>query len=74
MKSGFKSRIGCITKSLKENLVYNQNRQKDSIKLFEFSDIYTKEGNERKLSAIVCGRANKNFKEFNQPLDYTYLN
>ena len=63
----------CITKSLKENLVYNQNRQKDSIKLFEFSDIYTKEGNERKLSAIVCGRANKNFKEFNQPLDYTYL-
>ena len=63
----------CITKSLKENVVYNQNRQKDSIKLFEFSDIYTKEGNERKLSAIVSGRNNKNFKEFNQLLDYSYL-
>ncbi len=63
----------CITKSLRENLVYNQNRQKDSIKLFEFSDIYTKEGYERKLSAIVCGRTNKNFKEFNQQLDYSYL-
>ena len=63
----------CITKSLKENVVYNQNRQKDSIKLFEFSDIYTKEGNERKLSAMVCGRTNKNFKEFNQQLDYPYL-
>ena len=63
----------CITKSLKENVVYNQNRQKDSIKLFEFSDIYKKEGNERKLSAMVCGRTNKNFKEFNQQLDYSYL-
>ncbi len=63
----------CITKSLKENVVYNQNRQKDSIKLFEFSDIYTKNGNERKLSAMICGRANKNFKEFNQQLDYPYL-
>ncbi len=63
----------CITKSLKENVVYNQNRQKDSIKLFEFSDIYTKQENERKLSAIVCGRTNKNFKEFNQQLDYSYL-
>ena len=63
----------CITKSLKENVVYNQNRQKDSIKLFEFSDIYTKKGNERKLSVMVCGRTNKNFKEFNQQLDYSYL-
>ena len=63
----------CITKSLKDNIVYNQNRQKDSIKLFEFSDIYTKERNERKLSAIVCGRINKNYKEFNQQLDYSYL-
>ena len=63
----------CITKSLKENVVYNQNRQKDSIKFFEFSDIYTKKGNERKLSVMVCGRTNKNFKEFNQQLDYSYL-
>ena len=63
----------CITKSIKENVVFNQNRQKDSIKLFEFSDIYTKEGNENKLAVIVSGKTNKNFKEFNAQLDYSYL-
>ncbi len=63
----------CITKSLKDNLVYNQNRQKDSIKFFEISDIYTKKGSERKLGIIVNGRGNKNFKEFNTQLDYAYL-
>ena len=63
----------CITKSIKENVVFNQNRQKDSIKFFEFSDIYTKNGNENKLAVIVSGRTNKNFKEFNVQLDYSYL-
>ena len=63
----------CITKSIKENVVFNQNRQKDSIKLFEFSDIYTKNGNENKLAVIVSGKTNKNFKEFNAQLDYSYL-
>ena len=63
----------CITKSIKENVVFNQNRQKDSIKFFEFSDIYTKDGNENKLAVIVSGRTNKNFKEFNAQLDYSYL-
>ncbi len=63
----------CITKSLKENVVFNQNRQKDSIKFFEFSDIYTKDGNENKLAVVVSGRTNKNFKEFNAQLDYSYL-
>ncbi len=63
----------CITKSIKENVVFNQNRQKDSIKLFEFSDIYTKDGNENKLAVIVSGKTNKNFKEFNVQLDYSYL-
>ncbi len=63
----------CITKSIKENVVFNQNRQKDSIKLFEFSDIYTKDGNENKLAVIVNGKTNKNFKEFNAQLDYSYL-
>ncbi len=63
----------CITRSIKENVVFNQNRQKDSIKLFEFSDIYTKDGNENKLAVIVSGKTNKNFKEFNAQLDYSYL-
>ena len=43
--------------------------QKDSIKLFEFSDIYTKDGT-KKLAVIVSGKINKNFKEFNAQLDY----
>ena len=63
----------CITKSLKDNVVYNQNRQKDSIKFFEISDIYTKKGSDRKLGIISSGRGNKNFKEFNTQLDYAYL-
>jgi phenylalanyl-tRNA synthetase beta subunit len=54
-------------------VVFNQNRQKDSIKFFEFSDIYTKDGNENKLAVIVSGRTNKNFKEFNNQLDYSFL-
>jgi phenylalanyl-tRNA synthetase beta subunit len=63
----------CITKSLKENVVFNQNRQKDSIKFFEISNIYTRDGNENKLAVIVSGKTNKNFKEFNTQLDYSYL-
>ena len=32
----------CIKESLISNLLYNERRQKDSIKLFEISDIYKK--------------------------------
>jgi Phenylalanyl-tRNA synthetase beta subunit len=59
--------------SLKNNLAYNQNRQKDSIKFFEIADIYTKSGQEKRMAALVNGRSNKNFKEFNAQLDYAYL-
>ena len=54
----------CITKSLAANVVYNQNRQKDSIKLFEISDVYTKTGRERSIGVIVNGREGKNYNEF----------
>jgi len=37
-----------ITNSLLENLIFNERRQKDSIKLFEISDIYTFKNNEIK--------------------------
>ena len=63
----------CLTKSLAANVVYNQNRQKDSIKMFEISDVYTKSGVERSIAAIVNGREGKNFKEFNSKLDFSYL-
>ena len=66
-----------IKDSLVENLLYNERRQKDSIKLFEISDIYTKQTEikqEKKLGLIISGRQGNNFREFSKKLDYEYLN
>tara|TARA_B100000900_G_scaffold301952_1_gene260491 strand:- start:3031 stop:4938 length:1908 start_codon:yes stop_codon:yes gene_type:complete len=63
--------------SLIENLLYNERRQKDSIKLFEISDIYLNEGNilqKRKLGIIVSGRRGHNHRDFQKKLDRNYLN
>jgi len=49
-----------ITDSLIENLLFNERRQKDSVKLFEISDIYSSNNGiskERKLSLIASGRS-----------------
>ena len=59
--------------SLRKNIAYNLNRQKDSIKFFECSDIYKTTGFERRFAVAICGRVNKNAKEFNSQLDYSYL-
>ena len=57
-----------ITNSLLDNLIFNERRQKDSIKLFEISDIYTSKNNAinkiRKLSIIASGRAGHNYEDF----------
>ena len=63
----------CLMNSIRTNIAYNQNRQKDSIKLFEFSDIYKTSGTERRFALAISGRVNKNSKEFNAQLDYGYL-
>lgn len=66
-----------IKDSLIENLLYNERRQKDSIKLFEIADIYTKKTEvkqEKRLGIIISGRLGTNFKEFSKKLDYKYLN
>ena len=66
-----------IKGSLIENLLYNERRQKDSIKLFEIADIYTKEielKQEKHLGIIISGRLGYNFKEFSRKLDHKYLN
>ena len=59
-----------LTKSLLENLLYNERRQKDSIKLFEISDIYNIKDNKinvsRKLAVIASGRAGHNYKDFSK--------
>ena len=63
----------CLMNSIRTNIAYNQNRQKDSIKFFEFSDIYKTSGTERRFALAISGRVNKNAKEFNAQLDYGYL-
>lgn len=62
--------------SLLDNLLYNERRQKDSIKLFEISDIYVSdlEKNKRILGIIASGRVDKNYKDFTKKISKEYLN
>ena len=65
-----------LTDSLVENLIYNEKRQKDSIKLFEISDIYSSANGIKKnkrLGLIVSGRVGQNHMEFSKKLDNKYL-
>jgi len=66
-----------LKESLIENLLYNERRQKDSIKLFEISDIYTKDKEirqQKKLGLIISGRQGHNHNDFSKKLDKKYLN
>jgi phenylalanyl-tRNA synthetase beta chain len=63
--------------SLINNLLYNERRQKESIKIFEISDVYTKDKEikqQKKLGLIVSGRVGNNHKDFTKKLDINYLN
>ena len=65
-----------VTNSLLDNLLFNERRQKDSIKLFEISDIYSSNDGiqkKRKLSIIASGRVGLNFKDFSKNIDKKYL-
>ena len=65
-----------ITNSLIRNLEYNERRQKDSIKLFEISNLYELEKNlieKRKLAVIMSGRIGHNYKDFNKFIDLEYF-
>ena len=62
--------------SLLDNLLYNERRQKDSIKLFEISDVYSKSdqiNQETRLGIIISGRRGHNYKDFSLQLDHAYL-
>ena len=62
--------------SLIQNLLYNERRQKDSIKIFEISDVYSKNSSiriEKKLGLIVSGRRGNDFNNFSKTLDSKYL-
>ncbi len=65
-----------LKNSLLDNLLYNERRQKDSIKLFEISNIYSKDlsNQHKKLGIIISGRQGKNYNDFNKQLDKKYLN
>ncbi len=77
LDSNRKSLRTSLKDSLIENLLYNERRQKDSIKLFEISDVYTNQENilqEKKLGIIVSGRGGHNHRDFSKKLDSKYLN
>ena len=67
-----------LKNSLIDNLLYNEKRQKDSIKLFEISDIYSIDSDgeilvNKYLGIVVSGRVGNNYREFSQKLDSKYL-
>ena len=65
-----------LRNSLLDNLLYNERRQKDSIKFFEISDLYTKNdqiSQEKKLGIIISGRQGHNYLDFSKKLDHAYL-
>jgi phenylalanyl-tRNA synthetase beta chain len=65
-----------LINSLVDNLLYNERRQKDSVKLFEISDIYTSNNahhKKRKLSIIASGRVGLNYQDFSKKINKKYL-
>lgn len=63
--------------SLIKNLLYNERRQKDSVKLFEISDVYFDEitmQSNLKLGIVASGRLGNNHKQFSKKIDDIYLN
>ena len=66
-----------LKESLIENLLYNERRQKDSIKLFEISDTYCNNNNNLeqnlKLGIIASGRVGHNYNNFSNKIDEAFL-
>jgi len=66
-----------IISSLLDNLIFNERRQKDSIKLFEISDVYTSKDSQinriRRLSIIASGRAGHNYEDFSKKINIKHL-
>ena len=65
-----------IKESLINNLIYNERRQNDSIKFFEFSDIYTIDKDikqKRVVGIIASGRVSKHYENFHKHIDMKYL-
>ena len=66
-----------LKQSLIENYLYNHRRQKDSIKLFEISDIYSIDNGINKKSSIgliASGRVGKNYRDFSKKISKKNIN
>lgn len=67
-----------LKNSLIDNLIYNERRQKESIKIFEISDIYSLHDNEirkeERIGIIISGRRGYNHIDFSKKLDSKYFN
>ena len=66
-----------LKKSLINNLLYNERRQNESIKLFEFSEVYSQNehniDSKKMLGVIGSGRIGKNYIDFSKKIDTTYF-
>jgi phenylalanyl-tRNA synthetase beta chain len=65
-----------LERSLIENLLYNERRQQDSIKLFEISDVYCIDGDlkNKKVLGIICsGKVGKNYLDFSKKININYV-
>ncbi len=65
-----------LEESLIKNLLYNERRQKDSIKLFEISDVYSSSSKNKKkklVGIISSGRVGKNYIDFSKKISESYL-
>ena len=65
-----------LKESLIANLLFNERRQKDSIKLYEISDIYSLHDElkvEKVVGIIASGRVGKNYKDFSKKIDADWL-
>ena len=63
--------------SMVDNLLFNERRQKDSIKFFEISDVYTNplsKNIKKKLAIIASGRMGNNYINFSQKIDTKVMN
>ena len=65
-----------LKESLISNLLFNERRQKDSIKLYEISDLYsfTDELKVDKFVGIIAsGKVGKNYKDFSRKIDNDWM-
>lgn len=66
-----------LKNSLIKNLLYNERRQHDSVKLFEIADIYYKKSNTinqvKKIGIIASGRQGHNHIDFSKKVDNKYM-